>query len=110
MATSGMVTKSGHEDAGDSGWSGTVWHDPPLAVCRFRHRQTGEMAVLSVNFAHPPGGPFHAIIAARPDRSAIRGIAWGEWAKDRGQAREVWRKRELDLLAAGFVPHGVSRR
>jgi hypothetical protein len=84
-------------------WSGTVWHEPPLAACRFRHPETGELAVLSVNVAHPPGGPFFAVIAARPDRSSIRGIQWGHWAKDREQAREVWRIRERELLDAGYV-------
>jgi hypothetical protein len=86
-----------------------VWHEPPVAVCRFRHWQTGEMAVLSLSIVHLPGGPFHAVVAARPDRSAIPGIAWGELAKRRAQARLVWRKRELDLLAAGFARHGGSR-
>jgi hypothetical protein len=61
-----------------------------MAWRHYRHRTTGELALLTIGLAHPPGGPFYAVIAARPDRSNIPG------------AREVWRQRELELQAAGY--------
>jgi hypothetical protein len=36
-------------------YSGTVRHEAPFAVRRFRHRDTGEEALLTLGLAHPPG-------------------------------------------------------
>jgi hypothetical protein len=79
-----------------------VRHDPPVATRRFRHPATGEEAILSVHVVHPPGGPFHDVETARPDRSPVPGIMFSTWAKDREHAREVWRRRERELRAAGY--------
>ena len=68
-------------------YSGTVHHEAPFAWRYYRHRETGELALLTIGLAHPPGGPFHAVIAARPDWSTIRGVHWARFAKDRNQAR-----------------------
>ena len=83
-------------------YSGTVRHEAPFAWRYFRHQATGEFALLTVGVAHPPDGPFFAVIAARPDRGNIPGVQWGEFVKDRDQAREIWRRRERDLRAAGY--------
>ena len=92
-------------------YSGTVRHEAPLAWRRFRHRTTGEEAMLTVAIAHPPGGPFHAVIAARPDRGNIPGVQWGTFCKDHEQAREVWSARERELRAAGTSgPRSVSNQ
>jgi hypothetical protein len=85
--------------------TGTVRHEAPFAWRRFRHRATGEEALLTVAVTHPPGGPFLAVIAARPDRQNIPGVQWGHWCKDRDDAREVWRRRVRDA-AGGRVCAG----
>jgi hypothetical protein len=57
-----------------TGSGGNVREDPPYAARRFRHRETSEEAVLSVRLMYPTSLTFHAVIAARPDRSNIPGI------------------------------------
>jgi hypothetical protein len=83
---------------------GPVREDPPLAVRRFRHRQTGEEALLSVSISHPPGGPTHTVKVTRPDGiTTVANIMYATEALFRDQAREVWAQRERELKAAGYV-------
>lgn len=79
-----------------------VTYDPPYAERHFRHRESGELAVLSVRVVHPPGGPFYDVETCRPDRSPVPGVMFSTWAGDIEQAREVWRERERELWAAGY--------
>jgi hypothetical protein len=90
----------------DERFSGAVWRDPPVAARRFRHHRMGEVAGLAVDIAYPPGGSFDAAVTARPDCGNIPCVRWGEFARDRDNSREVWRRRERALPA---VEHERSR-
>jgi hypothetical protein len=77
--------------------------NPPLAKRHYRHPGTGEEAVLSVGFVHPPHGPFLAVWVLRADgKAAVRGIAHATWVTDRARARRVWAERARELRSVGY--------
>lgn len=84
------------------GFGGNVREDPPYAERRFRHRESGEEAVLSVRVVHAPGGEFHDVETCRLDRRPVPGVMFSTWAGDIEQARKVWREREQALRVAEY--------
>ena len=77
---------------------------PPLAECRYRHRKTCALAVLSIREIIPhPGAPsWFEVRVAQPNGAPVPPLEPVTRAESRGLARQLWVIRAQALRAEGY--------
>jgi hypothetical protein len=77
---------------------------PPLTECRYRHRKTGALAVLSIREIIPPAGapPWFEVRVARPNGAPVPPLEPVTRAESRGLARQLWVIRAQVLRTEGY--------
>jgi hypothetical protein len=77
---------------------------PPLAECRYRHRKTGALAVLSIREIIPRSGApsWFEVRVARPNGAPVPPLEPVTRAESRSLARQLWVIRAQALRAEGY--------
>jgi hypothetical protein len=76
---------------------------PPLAECRYRHRKTGALAVLSIREIPQAGAPpWFEVRVARPNGAPVPEVERVIRAESRSLARQLWVVRAQVLRTEGY--------